>query len=132
MSFADLTGQTRSVAEFEGKVVLLDFWATWCGPCRASLPLYDQWQTELGDDFVVIAVSVDDRVDPVPRFAKQYMPSVEVWHDAEHQGAAALDLPAMPTAFVVDRSGQIVFTHVGFDINDADAMKAEITALMAL
>jgi len=131
MSFADLEGNARTVGEFAGRVVLLDFWATWCGPCRVSLPLYDQWDTELGEDFVVVAVSVDDRVGPVPRFAKQNMPNVEVWHDADHQGAEALGLPAMPTAFLIDRKGQIVSTHVGFEMKDAEPIRAEIVALLA-
>ncbi len=131
MTFADLSGESRTLGEYDGKVVLLDFWATWCAPCRESLPIYDQWQQELGEDFVVVAVSVDERLGPVPNFAKQNMPNVQVWHDTEHAGAEALDLPAMPTAFLVDRSGNIVSQHIGFVRKDADPLHEEITTLLA-
>lgn len=131
LSFTDLEGGTHTLDEVRGEVVLLDFWATWCAPCRESLPLYDTWQTELADaGLQVIAVSVDENPDDVPPFAEESFPHVTVWLDTDHQAADALQLPGMPTAFLLRRDGTVAHREVGFHSRNANAFRQRIEALL--
>ncbi len=132
-SLADLhTGELVSVAETGGRVVLLDFWATWCAPCKKSLPVYETLQTELGPSgLAVVAVSVDVAGAPVAEYAAQLAPSVQVLLDPEGTVPKAMDLPGLPVAFLVGRDGVVRSRHVGFHTADVAAFKAEVEALLA-
>jgi cytochrome c biogenesis protein CcmG, thiol:disulfide interchange protein DsbE len=132
-SLADLhTGELVSVAETGGRVVLLDFWATWCAPCMKSLPVYEALQTELGPSgLAVVAVSVDVEGAPVAEYAARLAPSVQVLLDPDGAVPKALDLPGLPVAFLVGRDGVVRSRHVGFHTADITAFKAEIEALLA-
>jgi len=126
------TGEATSIADVGGRVVLLDFWATWCAPCTKSLPAYEALQTELGArGFAVIAVSVDEVGAPVAEFAARLAPSVQVLLDPEGTSPAALALPGLPVAFLVGRDGVVRSRHVGFHAADVEALRAEIETLLA-
>ncbi|MCA9516860.1 MAG: TlpA family protein disulfide reductase [Myxococcales bacterium] len=132
VSLVDVDGNPHSLAEFRGKVVLLDFWATWCAPCLESLPLYDTWQQDLGDQgLVVVAVSVDEEDAPVASFAAKYAPHVTVLRDAKGDAASRFGLPKMPTAFVLDRSGRIVEAHPGFSEEEAQTLRKSLVQRLA-
>lgn len=106
----DASGRMRSLTEFRGHVVLLDFWATWCKPCKVSLPVYNTWQDELGErDFVVLAVSLDEEGPQVAEFIQRYAPHVLVLSDPDGIVAARFGLLAMPTAYLIDRDGRLAF-----------------------
>lgn len=128
----DLKSSERvSINENGGRVVLLDFWATWCKPCMKSLPVYESWQKELGArGFAVLAVSVDEADAPVARFAARLAPSVQVLLDPEGLAPSALALGGLPVAFLVGRDGIVRSHHVGFHTADEAALKAEIEALL--
>jgi thiol-disulfide isomerase/thioredoxin len=123
----DLAGQRRAVSELRGRVVWLDFWATWCAPCLESLPLYDRWQQELGAaGLQVVAVSVDEEDAKAAAFARAEAPHLLVLRDRDGRAAAGLDLPKMPTAFLIGRDGRLLYRHVGFDRGDAAALEQRI------
>lgn len=125
------SGDAVSLARTEGRVVLLDFWATWCTPCMKSLPVYELWQRELGEQgFSVVAVSVDVVGAPVGEFAARLAPSVQVLLDPEGLAPSALALEGLPVAFVVGRDGLIRSRHLGFHTADEAALRAEIEALL--
>ena len=102
--------------DLKGKVVLLDFWASWCPPCKASFPAMEQLKTKYGGDgLTIIAVSVDEKRENMERFLSEMKVSFTTLRDAEQKLVAAVDVPTMPTSYLIDRSGTVRFVHVGFE-----------------
>jgi peroxiredoxin len=116
----DVNGNMVRLADFRGKVVLLDFWATWCGPCKIEIPWFKEFERQHKDKgFAVIGVAMDDGgwdvVKPFASFMKiNYR--VVVGNDtlADQYGG----IEAMPTTFLIDREGYIAATHVGLSPKD--------------
>ena len=115
----DLTGfelDGKLPARLRGKVLVLDFWASWCGPCARSFPVLDALQKQHGHEMLeVIAVSVDEKAGPMETFLKKHPVSFAVVRDARQKLVAKADVKAMPTTFVIDRKGKVRFVHSGFD-----------------
>lgn len=98
-----------------GKVVLLDFWASWCGPCKKSFPELEKLFKEYKErGFVLLGVNVDDDVVAMREFLKNHAVSFPVVHDKEHRLVRAAGVESMPTSYLVDRSGRIHSIHSGF------------------
>jgi peroxiredoxin len=118
-------GEPRRLADHAGQVVLLNFWATWCGPCREELPALQTLHEQLRDEgLVILAVSVD-RGDsqPVRRFAERQGVQFDVLHDPEQRAAARYGVVGYPTTVVIDRNGRIVLSELGaFDWSHPDAV----------
>jgi thiol-disulfide isomerase/thioredoxin len=107
----------------EGRVVLVDFWATWCSPCKASFPFYNALQTELAPrGFTLIAVSVDKKAAPYEDFVKRFTPTFTTVRDGDQKLVAAVQPPSMPTCYLLDRHGVLRLVHSGFH-GDADGKK---------
>jgi peroxiredoxin len=99
----------------KGKVVLLDFWASWCLPCAASFPVMDGLLEKYGErGLVIIAVSMDEKTKDMEKFLKKHPVSFVVVRDAEHKLAEAVNPETMPTSFLVDTDGKVRFLHNGF------------------
>lgn len=118
--------------DLKGKVVLIDFWASWCTPCKASFPVMDELQKTYGTNgLVVIAVSVDEKKSAMEKYLKKSPVSFTTLHDSSQKLVTAADVATMPTSFLVDRMGKIRFVHTGFE---GDKTKAEyvqqITSLL--
>ncbi len=114
-----------------GKVRYLDFWASWCAPCRLSLPAIDLLKKELGDEnFEVIAINLDERPEDAKRFLRRYLPSYKILMDPSGKTAAQYEIPGMPTSFIIDHLGQIKFRHTGFKENDIDVIRRQVTSLL--
>ena len=118
--------------ELSGRVVLVDFWASWCAPCKASFPALDDLQrTYAGRGFTVLAVSVDDDPRKMKDFLAAHPVAFPVVHDARQQLVAAAGIEAMPTSFLIDRAGTIRFAHAGFKPESTPAeLAAEIERLL--
>ena len=98
-----------------GKVTLVDFWASWCEPCRESFPSYAQLQTDYaGRGLVIVAISVDQNARAFEMFVKKMNPSFPTLRDKDHQLVRKVDVPAMPTCYLVGRDGKVRFVHAGF------------------
>ena len=98
-----------------GRVVLVDFWATWCGPCKASFPAYTQLQRELGErGFTIVAVSVDKQKGAYDEFVKKFAPAFPTLRDAGQKMVGEVKVPAMPTSYLLDRHGILRSVHSGF------------------
>jgi thiol-disulfide isomerase/thioredoxin len=102
--------------ELKGRVILLDFWASWCAPCKKSFPVMEQLNKQYaGDGLAIVAVSVDEKDENMQQFLKLVKASFSVVRDAQQKLVAAADVPTMPTSFLIDRAGKIRFVHSGFD-----------------
>jgi len=100
----------------KGQVILLDFWASWCGPCKTSFPVMEELNKKYASQgLTIVAVSVDEKQENMQRFLKSTKVSFTVVRDAQHKLVAAADIKAMPTSFLIDRAGKIRMIHVGFD-----------------
>jgi thiol-disulfide isomerase/thioredoxin len=99
----------------KGKIVLVDFWASWCGPCAASFPAMEALHGQYKDKGVVIlAVSVDKKPADMEAFLKKHAASFTVVRDVEQRLVAATEADAMPTSFLLDGAGKVRFVHKGF------------------
>jgi peroxiredoxin len=120
-----------TLAQYAGKVVYLDFWASWCAPCRLSLPRMVQLQRDLGTaDFVVLAVSVDEHPAKARKFLAPFKVNYAVLHDATGKTAMSYRVAGMPTSFVINREGEITYRHVGFKAGDMAVIQQHIEALL--
>ena len=122
---------TKSLSASHGKVRYIDFWASWCPPCRVSVPEIVALQRDLGGSrFEVIAINVDERIDDALRFLEHYPMNYDVLSDPRGATAAAWALPGMPTSFVVDPDGRVTLVHVGFRPGDMEDIRAHIVELL--
>ena len=126
----DLNGKTVKFSDFRGKVVILDFWATWCAPCRVEIPNFIELQKQYGDKGLrVVGVSLDEQgPDVVKKFAKQFGVTYPIVIGNQKVADAYGGIDAIPTTFVVDRKGRIVSWHMGYD--DKAAFEKEIQSLL--
>lgn len=113
----DLTKQKLegTLPDLKGKIVLVDFWASWCGPCKASFPALDQLQKEYGPrGLIILAVNQDKTKELMDRFLTEHPVGFPVVRDCEHLLVGAADVASMPSSFLFDRSGRIRYLHKGF------------------
>lgn len=115
------------LADFRGKVVYLDFWASWCGPCKISFPDMMQLQSEFGGrDFQIVAISVDEQIADAERFMERYPANFVVLIDQRGEVAAAYQPPAMPTSYLIDADGVIRYQHTGYRPGDKELVREAI------
>ncbi len=110
----DLSGRRVSLVDFRGKVVLLNFWATWCPPCISEIPkLNELREAYAGRDFEIIAVSTDRSLSAVKRFIKKRPVSFVVLHDEGIKVSRKYNVFSIPTTFLLDKKGRIVEKFLG-------------------
>jgi thiol-disulfide isomerase/thioredoxin len=120
------------LASLRGQVVYLDFWASWCGPCRQSFP----WMQALKNSYesqglAIVAVNVDtDRAD-ADKFLAQYKPTFDVRFDPQGKLAEHYNIKTMPSSVLIDRHGVTRFTHMGFRPVDGAVYEAQLRELLA-
>lgn len=104
----DLAGKPVSFDQFKGKIVVVDFWATWCPPCKAEIPGYIELQKKYGDDLVIVGVSIDEGGPSVVKaFADKVGINYQLVMADEKVAAAFGGIEVVPTTFLIDRSGQM-------------------------
>ena len=109
-----LNGKTKSLADHKGKIVLIDFWATWCDPCRAEVPELVKLQTALGPrGFVVLGVSMDEEIQAVAPFAKAAKVNYPIILNGGERAPKGWRVPGLPTAYLVDRDGRMIARYFG-------------------
>jgi cytochrome c biogenesis protein CcmG, thiol:disulfide interchange protein DsbE len=120
------------LTQYRGRVVYLDFWASWCAPCQQSFP----WMQSLKSTYesrglTVLAINLDRKRADADRFLAIRQTSFEVRFDAEGEIARAFAIQGMPTSIIIDRRGAVRFTHVGFKPADGSAYETQIQQLLA-
>jgi cytochrome c biogenesis protein CcmG/thiol:disulfide interchange protein DsbE len=123
-------GKEASLASADGKVRLVDFWATWCGPCRASFPKYEALAKKYSSDVVIIGISEDDEADGIKDFAQQTGASFTLAWDKQKGVAASYHPESMPTSFIIDKKGLVRFVHAGFRDGDEGDIESELKGLL--
>jgi cytochrome c biogenesis protein CcmG/thiol:disulfide interchange protein DsbE len=111
----DATGETVQLSDYHGKVVLLNFWATWCAPCKIEIPWFMEFQREYKDrNFAVLGVSMDeDGWDAVRPYMKQHSFNYRIVIGNDDVGKLFGEIDDLPTTFIIDRDGHVVKKHVG-------------------
>jgi thiol-disulfide isomerase/thioredoxin len=126
------TGQKISLADYRGKVVLVDFWASWCPPCLESLPAYDRMRQEIGtEEFQIIAINVDENTADGLKFLEQRPVSYPVLADPAGEIGIPWGIGTLPRSFLIDREGRIVVIRKRFRSGDEIKLKRSITDLLA-
>ncbi|MBT3601918.1 MAG: TlpA family protein disulfide reductase [Candidatus Latescibacteria bacterium] len=126
-------GQTVQLSDYRGKVVILDFWASWCGPCREEMPfLVELYQLKGERDFEILGVNIDNKKKNMETFLSQLddRPSFPILLDKEKKIAALYEIETMPTTIFIDRQGVIRFWHHGFTKSHKEKYRAELQLLL--
>jgi cytochrome c biogenesis protein CcmG, thiol:disulfide interchange protein DsbE len=128
-SLPTLTGENLELANYRGKVVLLDFWATWCDPCREEIPHLVQLQDKYRDQGLrVIGVSMDDEPEPVRDFYQRFKMNYPVVMGNAKTGELYGGILGLPIAFLIGREGRIYRKHIG--ATDSSVFEREIMSLL--
>lgn len=128
----DLDGKTLNLANFKGEVVYLDFWATWCPPCRKSFPWMEQMHNRYKDlGLKIVAVSLDGKRSVIDKFLKANPVSFIILQDPKGQVADAYKLKGMPSSYLIDRNGNIRISHTGFRESDKTKLESSFKELLA-
>jgi thiol-disulfide isomerase/thioredoxin len=132
---ADVTGEGPSnLKDASGRVVIVDFWATFCEPCKKSFPKYQELMDQFGGDLVVIAVSVDDpedvKDDQIKEFVKATGVKFKVVWDKDKSAVKKYSPPKMPTSFIIDKSGVVKHMHAGYESGEEATIGDEVKALL--
>jgi len=129
-SFKDVNGRKVSLSAFKGKVIILDFWATWCVPCKAEIPGFIDLQKKYGEQGLqIIGLSVDDSMSTAKTYADQMKMNYPVLlAEGKDDILKAYDpIPSIPVSVIIDRQGRIVTRHLG--IASMDVFEKEIAGL---
>jgi thiol-disulfide isomerase/thioredoxin len=127
----DLSGRGVSIAGLKGKVVLVDFWASWCSPCREELPILNALYKKYRErGFEVVAVNQDQSPDKVRSFLSSMPLAFRVVHDGGKAVAGRYAPSKMPTSFLIDRRGIVRHVHAGFRPSDKAALEAQVEGLL--
>ncbi|MDP8983801.1 MAG: TlpA family protein disulfide reductase [Pseudomonadota bacterium] len=117
---------------YRGKVVYVDFWASWCAPCKQSFPWLDELVHEhASQDFVVIGVNVDKARDRAERFLNETRADFPIVYDPEGELATAYKVTGMPSGVLIDRTGHVRFQHAGFSEKQKGLYEQQLQTLLA-
>ena len=126
----DIDGKKLTLSDYKGKVVLLDFWATWCTPCREEIPRFIEMQEKYGPQGLqVVGISMDDDAKPVREFNQRYKMNYPVAVGDDKLAESFGGVLGLPVNFVIDRDGRIVGKYVG--ATDTAVIDKAITDLLA-
>lgn len=123
-------GAALSPQSQAGKVVIIDFWATWCAPCRESFPFYQSLVDQHGGNVVVLAVSVDEEPAKIADFAKETGVSFPLGWDEDQVVAKLYNPEKMPTSYLIDKNGVVSHVHAGFADGDQADIAEHVDALL--
>ncbi len=128
----DLKGKKVDLASLKGKVVLVDFWASWCGPCKEEMPVLEALNEKFATQgLVIVGVSIDSSPKKMNKFLKGTPVSFRIVHDRKLVVANRYEPETMPTSYLIGRDGKVRYVHEGFDKADAAGIEERVKALLA-
>ncbi len=120
-----------NISDHEGKVVVLDFWASWCVPCRRSFPWLNNMNAKYGDDgLVIIGVNLDQEQSEAEAFLEEFPAQFQIHFDKNKVLAKEYDVVAMPSSYILGPDGEIVKRHYGFKVKKQEEYEAAIVAAL--
>ena len=121
-----------SLSALKGKVVYVDFWASWCGPCKQSFPFMNELQAKYrAQGLEVVAVKLDAKRDEADKFLGEVPAHFTLAFDAKGESAKRFELKGMPSSYLIGRDGRLVAVHKGFKDDDRKALEASIALALA-
>jgi len=133
MTLPKLNGKgSMNTAANKGKVVIYDFWASWCEPCKIELPALNKLHKKYkSKGLVVVGINMDEKTEDAKTFLKEHPVEVVLVHDGAKKALATkLEVDKMPTSFIVDRKGVVALRHEAFKAGDDEKLEAEIVKLL--
>lgn len=126
-------GEPLALERLRGQVVYIDFWASWCGPCRRSFPWMNQMQQKYGSrGFTIVAINVDKKRSDAQRFLQQHIAAFALVYDETGATPAAYGVKGMPSSYLVDARGNVAFVETGFFDERKDVLEEKIKTLLAV
>jgi len=127
----DLDGQLHRLSDYRGKVVILNFWATWCPPCRYEMPSMERARAKTaGEDIVILAVDVGESEDTVFEFTGTYPVEFQLLLDRDSQVIQSYPVTGLPTTYIIDPEGRVTHRAVGGREWDDDALLDQLRQLL--
>jgi thiol-disulfide isomerase/thioredoxin len=128
----DQAGKKVDLNELKGKVVLVDFWASWCGPCKQEMPVLEELHKKYAKQgLVIIGVNIDNNAKKMNNFLRGTPASFRIVHDRKLAVAAKYEPETMPSSYFIGRDGKIRYVHEGFRKKDAEELEQRIKTLLA-
>jgi len=126
------SGNKLDIGAYKNKVVLIDFWATWCPPCQKSMPFFNELRNQhLKDGFEIVAINVDEDSETAKEFLKSHPVAYKIAFDPSGNCPRIYDVQAMPSSYLIDKTGKIRQIHLGFRDEDQAVLREQISALLA-
>ncbi|QUM81545.1 TlpA family protein disulfide reductase [Moritella sp. 5] len=120
-----------NLEDYRGKVVLVDFWASWCTPCIRSFPWMEEMVEKYGEKgFVVIAINMDQESILATKFLQRYPNKLTIAFDPQGVVAEQYEIMGLPNSFILNKKGEIVYKHIGFRLAELDKYETEILSLL--
>lgn len=128
----DQTGEKVELAALKGKVVIVDFWASWCGPCKKEMPVLEALRVKYAaQGLVIVGVNIDSSPKKMNKFLKNTPVSFRIVHDRKLVVANRYEPETMPTSYFIGRDGVVRYVHGGFQKGDARVLEGRVKALLA-
>ena len=124
-------GAPLDLSQYKGKVVYLDFWASWCAPCAQSFPFMNEMQSDLGPrGLQIIALNLDEKFEDAQAFLAKHPAGFTLARDPENICPKLYEVQGMPSTYLVDPAGKISYVHKGYRVGDADKIRSRVKALL--
>jgi peroxiredoxin len=114
IELVDLSGNTVRLQDLRGQAVVVNYWATWCGPCVREMPMFQKYQEQYPDTLVMIGVDQEEPADEVKTFLQDFDLSYMILLDEKAEASKAYQVMVLPTTFFIDQDGILRFRHVGY------------------